>query len=124
MQILCSRGVEARVRGPQEGEHLTHRGEGLRNCLSPNRSTTFGGLAIADSGREDLEEHDGICSVAELGIGVEGAAEVDPFAPGFGSTGNVALSERRLGRCFCSVEITEESHLGRNGYSRQGFVCG
>ena len=48
------------VLGPHPHEFLCVREEGVRNCLSPDGTTTWGKSTVSISGRKDLQVWDGI----------------------------------------------------------------
>jgi hypothetical protein len=76
-------GVEARVWGPQSGEALAHRTEGVLHCARANWLAAGSGATVAVALGEDLENEDWVWDVGKVFIGAEGKTEGAPAEPCF-----------------------------------------
>jgi hypothetical protein len=76
-------GVEARVRGPQSGEALAHRTEGVLHCARANWLAAGGCATVTVALGEDLENEDGVGDIGKGFIGAESMTEGTPAEPCF-----------------------------------------
>jgi len=76
-------GVEAGVWGPQSGEALAHRTEGVLHCARANWLAAGSCATVAVALGEDLENEDWVWDVGKVFIGAEGKTEGAPAEPCF-----------------------------------------
>jgi hypothetical protein len=79
--VELAQRVETDVVGPQAGERLAHRTDGVRHCCRSKGVTAGGESTIAESGGPHLEGRDGIGLVREERVEVVLRTEVAPQVP-------------------------------------------
>ena len=82
-EIDGASGVEVGVMGPQSGEALAHRAEGVLHCARANWLVAGGCTTVAVVLGEDLEHEDGVGNVGKSFVGAEGLTECTPVEPSF-----------------------------------------
>jgi hypothetical protein len=123
-KVYFTKGILADVRGPQLGERLAHRTDGVLHRSRSNGFTFWGVASIAVALREDLYDGDGVVPVADEGFDVVFQAELFPTGPMRLRCFGAFSSDAKSGLFLDKAEIKAESVAPRSWNCCQGIVCG
>jgi hypothetical protein len=112
-KIYFAEGILADVRGPQLGERLAHRTDGVLHRSRFN-GLSFGGVSsVAVALGEDLDDGDGVGAVAYKGVEVVFQAELLPTVPMRIRCFGAFSSDAKSGLFLDKAEIKAESVSAR-----------
>jgi hypothetical protein len=112
-EVYLAKGILADVIGPQLGERLAHRTDGVLHCSRADRVVVGGATAVTVTLGKDLDDWDGVIIVLEKGVNVVLKVKGFPESP---------LCRRRF--FFENAKIKAESVSLQSGNTLQGIVCG
>ena len=123
-EVDATSGVEARVRGPQSGEALANRTEGILHCARPDLPVAGCNAAIPVALAKDLEEQDRVFNRGEGGVSAQGVTEVAPDGPDAILCAGARRNNTGVESRPQQAEIRADFVSVRRWHKRQGSVCG
>jgi hypothetical protein len=123
-EVDATRGIEARVRGPQSGKALADCTEGVLHSARPDLPVAGGDSAITVALAKDLEKQDGVIDGGEGGVGAKGITEVMPDGPDAILCAGARRNDAGIEGCPQQAEIRADFISGWRRHKRQGSCCG
>jgi hypothetical protein len=123
-EVDATGGIEARVRGPQSGEALADRTEGVLHSARPDLPVAGGDTAVTVALAKDLEKQDGVVNRGEGGVGAKGVTEVTPDGPDAILCAGPRRNDSGVEGCPQQAEIRADFISERRRHKRQGSFCG
>jgi hypothetical protein len=124
LEVYLTKGTLAEVCGPQLGERLAHRTDGILHCSRADRFVLGGATAIAVTVGKYLDDEDGVIIVSDKGVNVVLKAKGVPERPMCLRCFDTLISDALSGLFLDKANIKAESVLLWSGNICQGIVCG
>jgi hypothetical protein len=123
-EVYLAEGVLADVCGPQLGERLAHRTDGVLHCSRADRVVLGGATADAVTLSKDLDDGDGVITVSDKGVNVVLKAKGFPESPMFLRCFGTFISDAQSELFLDMAKVKAESVLLQSRNIFQGIVYG
>ena len=122
--VQSAEGIQARVRGPQPGERLTHRSYGVLHRPRSDGEAAGGKDARTVSVGKELKKRDAVMDCGKSGVVAKAGTKGRPEAPGGVLRGAAVRRDAGTDRLRDRAPITACSRAGGSWQMRQEAVWG